>query len=112
MKYDEISLNTFKMYMNSLTRLIEQKISKLLTNRLALVVDGQTTPNANYVTVFVSFSDGERHCTVCLALSFMEDKTTQDALEHIGSIEFSLSVFSKCFSNVVTFMEKNYAINR
>lgn len=87
--------------------------SKLLPGRFELVFDRQTSPNAYYVAVFTSCSDGVGHCTVYVGVSRMEEDTIQDASEHTRLIEILLYFSCRCPGNVVTIVEgDNCATNR
>lgn len=76
----------------------------ILPDRIALVFDGQTFKDAHYVGVFATFSAA--NCNgfelVCLAMSLMEDETTQTAYQHIDFLSYVLSVFGKSFENVLS----------
>lgn len=98
--------------MNNLTQLVKRKFFKLLPDRFTLVLEKQMTPNAHYVAVFASSSDGDGHRAVCLALSSMEGETTQEASEHIRFMELVLHVIGKCLSKVAAFVWNNFANNR
>lgn len=83
----------------------------MLPDEIALIFERQTTPDAHYVGIFASFLtvNAQRLCTMSLALYSLEDETTQDADEHISSMEFVLGMFSKCF---VALFGNNCSTNR
>lgn len=51
----KLSLNTLKFYMVRLTIPFEASISGILPDSFALVLDGQTTPEAKYFALFATF---------------------------------------------------------
>lgn len=113
-RYDRISLNTFKTYLAALTTRVELKISTALPDRFALVFDGQTTPEAHYVAVFATYpnENASGYLAACLAMSPLEDETTHSAEEHVEFLRFVLSVFGKDVSNVVALIADNCNVNR
>lgn len=54
-RYDRISLNTSKNYLAALATRVEHKISRAISNPLALVFDGKTTQVEQYVAVLTTF---------------------------------------------------------
>lgn len=76
--------------------------------------DGHTTLETHYVTVFATYPSGTTlgYGYVCLALSPLEDETTQDSDEHIRLSKCLLSVFGKGESNVVLLFGDNCSLNR
>lgn len=113
-KYGPISLKTFKNYLSLLTRKTESNIAALLPDRIAIVFDGHTTPDAHYVGVFATFPSQNAHGfeVVCLALSPMEDETRQTADEHISFLSYVLGNFGKSFENVIALVGDNCATNQ
>lgn len=83
-KYDAISLNIFKNYINL------QTVTKIPPDRVALIFDEQATSETHYVSVFTtSLSNNVNGFNeVWLAISPLEDETIQDAYEHIRFLHF------------------------
>lgn len=70
MMCDHISLNTFKNYLAALTTLFEQNISFALSDRSALVFDGQATPEVHDDAVVATSLSviSARYCAACLRM--------------------------------------------
>lgn len=54
-RYENISINTCKEYMQECTAKVETAISVTLPETYAIVFDGQTSSDAHYVAVFPTF---------------------------------------------------------
>lgn len=91
-RYERVSLNTFELYMSTLTSFVEENILHCCPDRFSLVLDRQSTLNARYVAVFATFSYQNAHVFrfVCLKLLQLEDETTQDAEGNITFQRFVL----------------------
>lgn len=85
MKDPSIPLNTFNDYSSLLTTRTELNVANALPDRIALVSDEQTMPDDHCVGVFASFLSSKAHGfeLVYLALSPLEDETTQNTDEKI-----------------------------
>lgn len=93
--YECTSLNAMKKYMSKLMTHVESKISLVLPDRFAIEFDEQTTPIAHYVAVFatISMNDKKLFDSACLALSPLENETSQEAHEHVRFLSFVLGLF-------------------
>lgn len=83
-------------------------------DRIALVLDRQTTPDTHYVDVLVFFlvSDAHGFELICFALSPIEDATTQNGGEHIAFITYVQKIFGKSFENVTALTRDSSAPNQ
>ena len=54
-KHEPPSLNTFMKFLRVLTELVEQNLSRILPDRIALILDGWTTDSVHYLGVFAAF---------------------------------------------------------
>lgn len=102
-------LNTFKNYLSLLTRRTERKIAATLPDRIELVFDGQTTPDAHYVGVFSTYlvENKDSFGMACVAPSPMENETIQTADEHNNFLSYVLSNFAMSFKNVMALIGDN-----
>lgn len=93
LRYGSIALSTFHKYPPLLIERVEKNISTVLPSCFALICDGQSSREARYAAVFVSFTSPRpaSFSTVCLALSPMEDVTTQIGDENVTFFKFVLA---------------------
>lgn len=114
MRYERLSVTSLMKYLMKITVCVEKKIARLLPNKFALVFDGWSGGETHYVSVFASIPAdtpiGYRN--VLLAMSPLENEDTQSTDEHYNFIEFVLSVFGKCWNNVVALCGDNCATNK
>lgn len=113
-KHEPISLTTFMKYMTLLTAQVEQKISLLLPDTLALVFDGWTTDATHYLAVFATFpiEGSDSYGTRLLTISPMGDETTLTADEHFEFLSYILDMYGKTWSNVVCLIGDNASTNK
>lgn len=114
LRYERISFNLFKRIMSLLARQVENNLSEILPDKIALTIDGQSTLPAHYGATFASFptNDGQRFFTEFLAVSPLKDETTQDVDEHISFMEFVLGVFGKYLDGFRALIGDNCSTNR
>ena len=103
MKESGIFKKTLKKYMQLITDRVEKIISKMLSGKLALVVERWTCSTTHYVRVFAKFQTGNEvvYEKVFLALSPLDNEACLSVFEHEKLLEFVLIVYNKDFSNVV-----------
>lgn len=97
---------------------MENNIPSVRPNCIALIFNGQTTINAQYVGVFTT--DHSTNCNdiecVSLVMLLMEDETKQTVDQHIEFLSYTLtvfeSVFDNSFVNISALIVENYNTNR
>lgn len=113
-KLTPICYNTFMKYLESLTKLLEKKISKMLPEKFALVFDGwsQSGTSTHFVAVMAKWLSNGNACKALLAFSPLLEETNQNAESHCDFLNFVLQdVFHKDFSNVVCLIGDNCSTN-
>lgn len=113
-------MNKIHNYMDKLTKTIEVKIAKRLTELFALVFDGWPHLGTHRLAIFATLTSeddklrmGERGSdSVLLDLSLMEDKTSPHADEHMRLITFFLHVFKKSLTNIVVLIGESLSTNK
>lgn len=113
-RHEGISTKTLLKYMELLCKHVENKISKRLPAKFALVFDGWSHGDTHFVGIYATFMDEAKECfdKVLLALSPLEDETDLGAVEHKRMLEWVLSVFGKDLSNVVALIGDNVSTNK
>ena len=113
-KYKPTSLSTFMRYLSLLTEVVEQKIARLLPEKIALVFDGWTSGTSHYLAVFASFpAPNKRGYEMrLLTMSPMGDESRLDAEEHYQFISFTLSLYNKSWKNVCCLIGDNVSTNK
>ena len=92
---------------------VEQEIGKLLPDKLALTIDGNTENSNHFVGIMASFLNSSNLCqTVLLAFSPMADETTQGAEEMSEFVNFTLVQYGKSLKNVVSITADNCEANK
>lgn len=93
-----MSLKSFKLYMFALTSRLEENILNFSPDRFALVFGEETTLKAYCVASSAKFPHQNVHGyhSTFLALSPLDDETTQNAYEHIHFY----SLFWKCLESM------------
>lgn len=114
MREPSIAVNTLKKYMIALTTLVESKISDILPDKFAVVLDGWSAGDTHYIAIFATFPQrpGPGFRRFLLAFSPMGDETRLDAAEHKTLLDFVLSVFGKTCANVVCISGDNCSTNK
>lgn len=103
LKYENLSPNYFRNYINLVKEHVESNISELIPDCIDLVFDNKSTPDAHYASISATFptKNGGRFEAVCVALYPLENESRKDADEHIIFIALVLSVYSKSMNDVV-----------
>ncbi len=102
-KHQAFSINTLMKYLAALTERVERKITALLPEKIALILDGWTCGSTHYLGVFASFpSDSKDSYEMrLLTLSPMGDECRLDASEHHKFFSYILGLYCKTWHNVV-----------
>ena len=114
-RLESISENTLRKYMGILTKEVEKKISHILPEKIALVIDGWTKASVHFVGVFATYPDLGKvggYESVMLAFSPMFCETEFGADEHYEFISWVLSVYGKTFENVIAIIGDNVSVNK
>lgn len=87
-----ISVDLLTRYMSTLTTVVEEKVKSVLPDSFAIILDGWSSGDTHYVSVFASFQvDGRRgFYSVFLAMTTIGDEESFSAKEHY---EFFLNHF-------------------
>ena len=113
-KQESVSRNTLMKYMNILMKIVEKKISALIPDRFAIVFGGWASGSTHFVSVFATFPSsadcGYDRCL--LAMSPMDNETSNSSHEHHEFLKYVLSVYNKGLSNVVALVGDNASTNR
>ena len=95
-----------------ITKKIEEHISKILPNKFALIFDGWSSGDSHYVGVFVTFMEKNVRKQFLIAMSPMEDETTQSAAEHKEFLTKTLRLYGKSLDNVCALIGDNCSTNK
>lgn len=90
--------------MKILMRELEQKMDELLPELIGIIFDGCTSSSVLSESFFAIFPNYEEKCgyrKILLAMSSMDDETSQSTQEHYEYLRFVLSVSDRRLSNVV-----------
>ena len=96
-KCDDVSVKNLKKYMSLITARVENRISKLLPEKIALAFDGWSAGSDYYVAVFAThFAECEKgYESKLLTFSALDDPTTQNSDNHLKFFDFVLETFGK-----------------
>lgn len=113
-KHETISQKTLLKYVENLTELVEKKLSQLLPEKFALMLDGWSTTNTHYIGIMAIFrsENTNGYSSVLLGLSPLENEETQCANEHYDLLNYVLGIYGKGVANVVALIGDNCATNR
>lgn len=112
-KFKSISRPALNKYMSLLTLRVENKISKTLPSKLALVFDGWTPNMAHFVSIYVIFPSSV-DCgfdKVLLGSSPFEDEVFMSADAYVKYVTTVLEVYKKSLSNVLCYLGDNCSTN-
>ncbi len=112
-KDPSISNKALRYYMRALTRIVETKVRLKLPEKFAIVFDSWTAKDTHYLSLFSHFllliqSDTKK---IILCSSLFQDKTSQDARQHLELISFVLEILYKSLYNVICLIGDNCATN-
>lgn len=95
------------------TKLVEQKISNMLSDLLEDVFNGFSCDAVQHVDIFATIpsNDVERYSKILLCVSRLDDEITQNTTEHHSFLRKVLSVFCKDSSHVAVIIEDNTSAN-
>lgn len=98
--------------MQLLTRKVDTNIDTVLPDKIPLLFDGQTTPEAHYIALLAAIPvlHLSGFWSVCLALSPFQDETTHASNEQ--RTFFVASNFGKSYENVVALAGDHCGTNR
>ena len=114
-KLENISVNTLKKYMDLTVKHVEGKISRLLPEQFALILDAWSSNSVHYLAVFASFPDDSPTGFSCVLLGFSSllSETNFTAGEHKKFLEWMLTkVYDKSLANVVAIIGDNAPVNK
>lgn len=113
-KHETISQKTLLKYVENLTELVEKKLSQLLPEKFALILDGWSTTNTHYIGIMAIFrsENTNGYSSVLLGLSPLENEETQCANEHYDLLNYVLGIYGKGVANVVALIGDNRGTNR
>jgi hypothetical protein len=107
------SARLFKIYILSLTPLVEKAIAEQLPDKFELVCDGWTTGIVHYTALFASYVNNAGIQKVhLLALATMLNEEELGAQQHGEFIEATLALYSKTLSNGVVLIADNCNTSR
>ena len=114
MRYKSVSLSTFMMYLPRLTELVEQKLAKMLPDKISLVLDGCSSYSNHYTAIYATYptQNAVEYEIKLSTLSPLNDESTLDANEHIEFITFILDVYGKDMSNDWAMIRDNISVNK
>jgi hypothetical protein len=111
-RLNPISSKGLKDAISVVTKKVEEHISRILPNKFALVFDGWSSGDTHFVAVLVSFIEKEVKKLYLLAISPMQDETSQSAAEHKAFLLSTLATYGKSLSNVCAFIGDNCSTNQ
>ena len=112
-KLEKISRNTLIIHIDKLTEVVDEKKSSSLPNKFADVIDGWTSGSTHFVGNFASYS--KEYLSVgknLLAFIPLANESCFGTQEHYDFLVFTLSVFKKDLSNIVTITGDNAEVNK
>ena len=107
-----ISSKGLKDAISVVTKKVEEHITRILPNKFALIFDGWGSGDTHFVGVFVTFMEKEAKKLYLLAMSPMEDETSQSAAEHKQFLLSTLATYGKSLDNVCAFIGDNCSTNQ
>ena len=110
-----ISENSLKKYIDLVTKEVETRISSILPDKFAIIIDGWSKSSNHFVGVFASFASDNEPCgyqTVMLAFSPMLTEESFTAKDHFDFLTWVLQLFEKSFQNVVAICGDNVEVNK
>ena len=95
-KLEKISRHTSEKYMHLLSVKVEQEISNVLPEKIALMVDGWTCGSEHYFGVLAAYPSFQSDFNVVLlAFSTLFDETSQGSREQCDFINHTLEQYGK-----------------
>lgn len=109
MRYNNISLKTYKNPMRELKVEVEKTVSNVLPAKFSLIFDGKTTLDTHYVAFFATYSTIDKcgYLLVCLEISTLDNEDSKGADEHFFVMKFVLPVYGNILGNVVAVFSDN-----
>ncbi len=99
--------------MERLFKKVETKISMLLPNKFALILDSWTNYDTHYVAVYATYPS-ENSCsftTLLLAFAPFENETSRSSSCHENLFQYVLNVYNRDLNNVCALIGDNCAVN-
>ncbi len=112
-KHGKVSNDTLMNSIAQLTELAEEKIVKLLPNRIALIFDGWSRDTTHYFAMFASISslNSKGYETRLFDLSPIGDECSLSANEHHEFLTFVLELYGLNCTNVACLIGENVSTN-
>ena len=104
---ENICTNTLKLYMDKLTRKLEQVICLQLPEKIGIVFDGWTAHGSYYLCIYAATPSG---CFL-LSISPLLNEESHSAQNHIRLMEFILGIFQKTLGDVFFLSGDNCSTN-
>ena len=113
-RYEPISEYTLRKYLDLVTRSVERKITKVLPDRFAIIIDGWIKASTLYVGVFATYASEElgNFHQVLLAFSPLFSETEFGAEQHFDLISWVLNLYEKTMENLVAIIGDNVSVNK
>ncbi len=90
-------------YSRGITSRVEKKVTDMLTEKFALVIDGWSESDTHYVSTFASFSSSSNfpYSFALLGFSLLENELSQRAESHKEYFDFVLNLYGKSFAYLI-----------
>lgn len=113
-RWDAICRSSLTNYLEMLTRRVEQEVNEVLPERFSVIFDRWTKSSVHFVVMCATYPSNTEfvYNKILLAMSLMDDETSQSAQEPQDFSKFILPVHNRRLSNVVALVVDNASTNQ